>query len=387
MVIWYYFRKDLGIWLNLPFPAEDAPNVIGFQFFLTNNFLVFYWYYGVMAGIWAAFWYFFAPHKWQNWSVLGSALIIFLTFVNVQTFVGLNYWVGDLYNNIQVSLTPNAENKPVAADYFNSIRTFWEMAIVFVIVAVFNHFFVQHYIFRWREAMNNFYVAKWDKIRNIEGASQRIQEDTMRFASIMQSLGVNIIESVMTIFAFLPLLYALSANIESIPFLGNIPAPLVTVSIAWAIFGTLLMIIAGIKLPGLEFMNQRVEAAYRKELVYGEDDVERAQSGTLNTLFKDVRKNYFRIFGHYVYFNLFRNLYLNADNVFTLLILLPTIVAGAITFGIYQQISRAFSQISDSFQFLIKSWPTIIDLLSVYKRLKSFQAAIDNEDLPQIDQE
>jgi peptide/bleomycin uptake transporter len=32
------------------------------------------------------------------------------------------------------------------------------------------------------------------------------------------------------------------------------------------------LLAVGIKLPGLEFKNQRVEAAYRKELVYGEDD-------------------------------------------------------------------------------------------------------------------
>ena len=32
----------------------------------------------------------------------------------------------------------------------------------------------------------------------------------------------------------------------------------------------------GIKLPGLEFNNQKVEAAYRKELVYGEDHDDRA---------------------------------------------------------------------------------------------------------------
>ena len=36
-------------------------------------------------------------------------------------------------------------------------------------------------------------------------------------------------------------------------------------------FGTVLLMVVGIKLPGLQFNNQKVEAAYRKELVYGED--------------------------------------------------------------------------------------------------------------------
>ena len=55
------------------------------------------------------------------------------------------------------------------------------------------------------------------------------------------------------------------------------------------IFGTGLLAIVGIKLPGLEFKNQRVEAAFRKELVYGEDDTSRAQPPTLKELFADVR--------------------------------------------------------------------------------------------------
>ena len=45
------------------------------------------------------------------------------------------------------------------------------------------------------------------------------------------------------------------------------------------------MIVAGIKLPGLEFRNQRVEAAFRKELVLGEDDENRAEPQTLKELF------------------------------------------------------------------------------------------------------
>lgn len=42
--------------------------------------------------------------------------------------------------------------------------------------------------------------------------------------------------------------------------------------------------VVGNKLPGLQFNNQKVEAAYRKELVYGEDYEERAQPKTLKRI-------------------------------------------------------------------------------------------------------
>jgi peptide/bleomycin uptake transporter len=202
----------------------------------------------------------------------------------------------------------------------------------------------------------------------------------------MENLGVSIVDAVMTLFAFLPVLWGLSKYVTELPVVGEILHPLFFAALAWSIFGTGLLAIVGIKLPGLYFKNQRVEAAYRKELVYGEDDEYRAQPPTLNELFENVRKNYFRIYFHYMYFNVARMLYIQADNVFAYLILVPTIAAGAITLGILQQILTAFTRVSNSFQYLVNSWTTIIELLSIYKRLASFEAAIKHEPLPVIEQ-
>jgi peptide/bleomycin uptake transporter len=234
--------------------------------------------------------------------------------------------------------------------------------------------------------MNDYYTAQWEQVRHIEGASQRIQEDTMRFAEIMEGLGVSIVDAVMTLFAFLPVLWVLSEYVSELPIVGAIAHPLFVASLVWSVFGTGLLALVGIKLPGLEFKNQRVEAAFRKELVYGEDDTARAQPPALKELFANVRKNYFRLYFNYMYFNVARMLYLQADNIFVYVLLIPTIAAGAITFGILQQILTAFSQVSNSFQYLVNSWTTIVQLLSIYKRLSSFEAAIKHEPLPAIDQ-
>ncbi len=97
--------------------------------------------------------------------------------------------------------------------------------------------------------------------------------------------------------------------------------------------------------------------------------------------------NYFRLYFHYMYFNLTRAFYLQADNIFAYVILVPTIAAGKITFGLLQQILTAFGQVSNSFQYLVNSWSTIVELLSIYKRLQAFEATLAGEPLPQIDQE
>ncbi|RUT98530.1 SbmA/BacA-like family transporter, partial [Mesorhizobium sp. M7A.T.Ca.TU.009.02.1.1] len=60
--------------------------------------------------------------------------------------------------------------------------------------------------------------------------------------------------------------------------------------------------------------------------------------------------------------------------------------AGAITLGLLNQISNAFSQVTSSFQYLVNSWPTVVELISIYKRLRAFEATLHGEPLPEIDQ-
>ena len=108
---------------------------------------------------------------------------------------------------------------------------------------------------------------------------------------------------------------------------------------------------------------------------------------TLKELFSYVRQNYFRLYFHYAYFNVARYFYLQADVIFPTLLLVPTIAAGAITFGIYSQIIAAFNQVSNSFQYLVNSWSTIVELLSIHKRLKTFEAIMNDQELPDIDLE
>src|SRR5271154_376252 len=207
----------------------------------------------------------------------------------------------------------------------------------------------------------------------------------MRFATIMEGLGVNLISAVLTLIAFLPVLLKLSRYVTELPLIGSIPYPLVIAAVVWSVLGTGALALIGIRLPGIEFANQRVEAAYRKELVLGEDDAARAQPPTLSVLFAAIRKNYFRLYLNFLYFNVGRIVYLQTDVVFPYLLLAPTIVAGKITLGAMNQILNAFSQVRTSFQYLVNSWSTIVELISIYQRLRAFEAQIVGEPLPSIE--
>ncbi|MGV1828612.1 peptide antibiotic transporter SbmA [Agrobacterium vitis] len=381
---WYLFAEGLGGNFGFVSP-EGTAEPYDLTYFLIPENLWFYGYFLLCLGVFGAVWSFIArDHEWKLWSVWGSMLIIVVTYFGVQISVVVNNYrrpFGDLLQNA-LSKKPGI----TVWDFYNLQIIFVQIAFLSMFVLIMTDFFTSHYIFRWRTAMNNFYMSKWEKLRHIEGASQRVQEDTMRFSSTLESLGISLINSVMTLVVFLPILFALSSYVGELPIIGKIPHALFWLALFWSAFGTVLLAVVGIKLPGLNFRNQRVEAAYRKELVYGEDHADRAEPLTVKELFGNVRKNYFRMYFHYLYFNVARYFYLQADALFLTFMLVPTIVAGTITYGIYQQIATAFNQVSSSFQYLVSSWTTIIELLSIHKRLKAFEAAIDDQPLPDIDQ-
>lgn len=384
VVGWYAGARELLAHLGLAAAETSAP-VIGLSFFWSSDFPAFYLYVALAAAVFFGAWQYFAPHRWSRWSILGSCLILFVTYFQVQVSVAINNWYGPFYDLVQAALS---KSRPVSIDDFDGyLLTFAEIAFVAVVVYVLTRFFVSHFIFRWRTAMNDYYMANWPRLRTIEGAAQRVQEDTMRFSQIAEGLGVSLINSVMTLIAFVPVLVRLSADVKTLPIVGEVPNALVVVALAWSIFGTVFLALIGIRLPGLTFRNQRVEAAYRKELVYGEDDPNRAQPPTTRQLFDNVRKNYFRIYLNYTYFNLGMIVYLQTDNIFPYIVLGPTIVAGAITLGAMSQILNAFEQVRSSFQFLVNSWTTIIEMISIFKRLRAFEATLEGSPLESIEHE
>ena len=114
------------------------------------------------------------------------------------------------------------------------------------------------------------------------------------------------------------------------------------------------------------------EAAYRKILVIAEDN-ETVRPKRIDELFDDVRKIHYLSYLRYLYFNIGRIAYLQANVLSAYVFLAPAIVAGVVTLGVMQQIIRAFGRVEGSMQYLLKAWPTIIELASVYKRLREFE--------------
>ena len=320
---------------------------------------------------------FFTTRKWALWAWLGTAAILSSLWVQVEIDVKINEWFGQFYDMIQRALaTPNSITY---VEYWGSLFDFIWLAGVYVAIAVVISFFTAHYLFRWRTSMVEWYHSVYDKARTIEGAAQRVQEDTIKFSRIMEGLGTSFIEAIMILVQFVPILLGLSTGLM-IFFFGDWQYGLVTGALLWSIGGTLFLILLGwlLRLVGVEYDLQKKEAAYRKILVIAEDD-ETVRPKTIDELFQDVRGIHFTSYLRYMYFNIGRVAYLQANVLSAYVFLAPAIVTGAITLGVMQQIIRAFGRVEGSMQYLLKAWPTIIELLSVYKRLREFERQINEK--------
>lgn len=375
---------------------------------------------------------FFASKKWALWAYGGLLLLVLSLVVQTHLNVAINDWYKSFYDLAQnasdysefkelstcqaqnadsnatsaksatsaqsaqhaTATSPNqssaqtsainpcaalknaAVNTKIAA-FWKEIKTFLYIAMPYVIIYTLTAFFASHWCIRWREAMTFAYFDKWKACDNdIEGSSQRLQEDIYRFAKITENLGLQILRAMMTLIAFIPVLWGLSLGVD-LPYIKDIPGSLVWIALGVSIGGLIISWFVGIKLPKLEYNIQKSEAAFRKELVFAEDNKKDfASLPTIIELFTGVKFSFYRLFLHYGYFNIWLISFSQFMVIVPYIIMGVGLFTGAITLGILVQVSNAFSQVRESFSVFINNWTTITELRSIHRRLKEFEQSI-----------
>ena len=317
---------------------------------------------------------FFCNKKWLLWAWGGLFILLSSLWAQVSLTVAINAWYGGFYDLMQNSAT-YFDRSQIGIDlFYDKLYDFCMLAMPYVIIATITNWFTRVYGLRWREAITFDYLPKWrDVTEDIEGASQRIQEDTHKFAEIIENLGLQIVRSIMTLIAFIPVLWELSAKTD-IPFFGMEGGSLVWYALVISVGGLIITWFVGAKLPGLEYNNQKVEAAYRKELVFGEDDKSNyAKPETILELFTGIKFNYQRLFNHYGYVDVWVNSYDQFMVIVPYLLVGPGLFTKLITLGVVVQVSNAFRKVHEGFGVFLYQFTQITELRSIWKRLSEFE--------------
>jgi peptide/bleomycin uptake transporter len=265
------------------------------------------------------------------------------------------------------------------SDFYGALIEYLIICGLSIVVGVAASAITRVYTFWWREALTFFYIPLWRTVpANIEGASQRIQEDVYRAAKVIESMGWAIASTLMTLVAFVPILWHLSNEVR-LPFLMDIPGSLVWISFAASAGGFFISWVVGSKLPGVEYDAQKVEAVFRKVLVYGENHKTRVRGAfeaALRILFRGTRFNNHRLILHSSYFDVWKYSYMKGMDILPFLLLVSSVFAGAMTFGDLMQTKNAFSQVTDGFSVFINNWQMITEIRSIKRRLGEFEHSL-----------
>ena len=261
---------------------------------------------------------------------------------------------------------------------------------------------------QWRMALMKSYLKHWRlEEPPIEGASQRLHEDSQRFASALQGCLVIVLDSVFTLVLFTPILCNLSATVAPpvAPFEWVRPVWLVLIANGAALCGIAGAALFGQRLVGLEVNNQKVEAALRRSLVIIEvstpNDAHAASSSRhtapeesaepgLNAAQREVNtvletcsslfRNYHALFANFYLLNLYLGAFEQCVALLPYALVAPLLFASEasdrISLGTLIQVSNSFDKVFGSLNVIADSWAAINEFRSVVQRLREYETRL-----------
>lgn len=329
----------------------------------------------------------------------------------------INAWYGNFYDLLQTS---GQFAEPVDSDAASSelssgpalillpsgalaVRSALIDFLVIVLPSIVIHptakFIRSHWTLKWRLSMMTHYFAAWDPSKTpIEGASQRLHEDTARFAKGCDSCMVVILDSVSTLLVFVPVLLGLSDEVTPPWWLAWARSWwLVALSFGAAGLGVSISAFIGKALLFLEVNNQRVEARLRRSLVLLEaapatectteatpDEELQSDPGaptklstpSFESLWNAIRENYSLLYKNFLYLNLW------LTSFDQLLIIVPYILVAPFLFypddqrvkmGVLVKLSDSFGKVFGSLSVIAENWVSINEFASAVIRLRQFE--------------
>ena len=316
---------------------------------------------------------FFWRREWAPYAYGGALVLFGCLYGQIHLALMLNVWnkrFFDLFGN------PASHGLDI---FYKGILEYLVVIALRVVVDVTATSFTRYYSFQWRKSLTAYYIPLWRGTDSqIEGASQRIQEDISRATKAVESIAWVIASALMTLVAFTPILWNLSRDVR-IPTLEGIPGSLVWMAILVSGAGIVISWIIGSKLPEVEVEVQRIEANFRKVLVHGEkpgtrvrDEFERA----LWKIFAGVGRNNTRMILHNSYFDVWKYSYIRGSYILPFLLMGPGVLAGVVTIGELMQARDAFAQVTDNLSVFIHNWNMVTEIRSIRWRLLEFEKEI-----------
>jgi vitamin B12/bleomycin/antimicrobial peptide transport system ATP-binding/permease protein len=300
-----------------------------------------------------------------------AALIVFMFAINGMTVV--NSYVGRDF------MTAIAERN--RAGFIHQAMLYVIVFAVSTLISVHIRFIEERLALRWREYLTRRLLERYltdgsyyqlDASKTLANPDQRIAEDTRSFTTTTLSFVLMILNSSFTVVAFSGVLWTISPT-------------LFMVAVLYAAGGSLLTVLLGRPLVGLNYEQFDREANFRSGLIHVRENAEAILaagrearlSQRLHGSFDSLVSNFRRMISINRNLGFFTTGYNWMIQIIPALIIAPAFIDGRVEFGVVTQSAMAFSTLVAAFSLIITQFQSISSFAAVVTRLSSLVEAVD----------
>jgi len=329
--------------------------------------------------------YYRSEDRWPGRLLLAAVIAIELSIVGITVL--LNTWNNAFYNALQ--------DKNWDA-FVYQLGYFCVLATAFILLAVYQLYLNQWLQIRWRRWLTSRYLEHWLSDSNhyrmqllgdaADNPDQRIAEDIRQFIELTLTIGLQLLNSTVTLGSFMVILWSLSAaaplHLFGVSY--DIPGYLFWAALIYACIGTALTHLIGRALIKLNFLQQRYEADFRFNLVRVREnseqiallDGEPAERDRLLIRFGNVVANWLAIMSRQKKLTFFTAGYAQASVVFPFIMVSPAYFAGAVQLGGLMQTANAFGQVQGALSVFVTLYRHLAEWRAVIERLNGFDQSV-----------
>lgn len=331
--------------------------------------------------------WFLTKSYWQSEERLKAftllAVIIALTLAVVYVIVLINDWFNVFYEALQ-----NYDTEKI----FDELIHFSWLAALYIILMVYSFYLQQVLIINWRRWLTDRYIDEW--LRNktyyrlqvfgadTDNPDQRISEDVRLFVEMTLTFSIGVLKAVCTFVSFVFVLYNISGPLD-FTLWGHsfhIEGYMVWVALIYSALGTWVTHVAGKKLVGLNFVQQRYEADFRFSMMRMRENAESiafySGEGREGNIFKKrfalLLDNFWKIIQKRKQLIWINSGYSQIAIIFPMVVAMPRYLAHQITLGGLMQVSNAFGKVQESLSYFVDMYASIAEWQSVVNRLTGF---------------